>query len=62
MEPKLNANRLDFNRHRRTRSSRARAIPFGAYFETPATRVLLMIGLAVLAGVTASILAALPIL
>jgi hypothetical protein len=61
MEPRLDANTVHRNGDRGTRSSRARAIPYGAYFESPATRVLLLIRLVVLAGVTFSLLAALAI-
>jgi hypothetical protein len=55
MEPNLDGNSLHFNEDRRARSSRARAIPYGSYTETVAARAL--IGLAVVAGATVSILA-----
>jgi hypothetical protein len=52
MEPNLDGNSLHFNGDRRTRSSRARAIPYGSYTETVVGWAL--IGLAVVAGATVS--------
>jgi len=61
MEPKLDADSLHFNTDRRRRSSCARAIPYASYSETMIALAPVLIGPAVLAGVTVSILIALTI-
>ena len=62
MNPNFDAKSMHFKRDRRTTSFRARAIQYGSYTEPVAARALVMIGLAVMAGVTVSIMVALAIL
>jgi len=62
MEQSVRPKGLHFNRERRTRSSRIRAIPYGSYSETVAGQALLLIGLLVVAGAVGWILVASRIL
>jgi hypothetical protein len=59
MDPELNGNIVHCNRERRRRSSRACAIAYASYSENVIARESVQIGIAVLAGVTVSILIAL---